>query len=169
MIIPCLVPLKDGHILQPEFFAGLLHQSQQVAVLPISRPAMPAGKYASQTVVRNRLFSLAEGLECAFVAMIDCDNILTDPNALSEAVIALSDCNDLKVVHLRTKAQYTPGHFDIGAMVFKREIVQHVTFVCDNPQECNCEAFGKQIARAGWRQAWLNDNLQGRHLSYVKE
>jgi len=170
MILPCLVPLKDGHLMQPEFISALSVQSQKVAVMAVSRAAVPAGKYASQAITRNRLFSLLENVDCRFAAMLDCDNILTDPDALNDAcIMLLTSASDLKVVHLRMKPRYTPGHFDIGAMVFVKEIIHHIKFTCDNPQACNCTAFGKQVQRCGWRQTWLNDSQQGRHLAYLKE
>jgi hypothetical protein len=169
MIIPCLVPLKDGHVLQPEFYAGLLNQTQQVVIMPVSRPPIPAGKYPTQALVRNRLFTLVEEVECEFVAMLDCDNIVSDPNALSAAIIKLSEASDLKVVHFRFKPRYTPGHFDIGGMLFTKEVIYHITFTCDNPQVCNCTGFSEQIARAGWKQDWLSDDLQGRSMPHIKE
>ncbi len=169
MIIPCLVPLKDGHVLQPEFYGGLLNQTHRVLIVPVSRPVLPSGKYPTQALVRNRLFSLLEDIECDFAMMVDCDNLITDPFAVSAAIFKLSEVSDLKVVHLRTKARYTPGHFDIGAIVFVKEIIYHVTFACDTPKECNCEGFTRAIRRAGWRQDWLNDDLQGRALSHIKE
>lgn len=162
-MIPVLMPLKDGHAIPCEVLNALNRQTMDVTLIPVSRPGF-RNRRAGEALCRNILLSVLGGMGHADLAvMMDRDMVLLAPNAFERACTRLKGDESLKVVHIPCKPGLSNKHFDIGCMVFKREVASKVLF--DVTQEtCCCEALTNHLNECGWRQEYLSDGPMGREL-----
>jgi hypothetical protein len=165
-MLPVLMPLRDGHQIARPVLRGLMEQTVPLSLVPVSRPGF-ANPRAGESLCRNVLLSVLERIGQDVAAMMDRDVILRDPGALEAATIRLAQDPDLKAVHVRYKAGFNPAHFDLGCMVFRREIARAVLFDV-NRSTCCCSALTEHMAALGWKQAYLSTEQQAEEYTYSK-
>jgi hypothetical protein len=97
--------------------------------------------------------------------MTDRDTLLTDSGAVAAAIALLEQDDLLMCVTFRLKASYSYEHYDIGCMVFKREMLGKVAFYSDKG-ECNCDCVKLALHANGYKIRHLSDDHQGKVYSY---
>jgi hypothetical protein len=165
-MVPCLIPLKDGHSIHPDVISGLLRQTVSVSIIPVSRPAV-GGRYESQAITRNRAIQLLpEIAHEGYAMMCDRDTLLTDTAAVEGAITKLGGDDGLKCVHFRLKD--VVSHHDLGCFVFKVDIAPKIAFYASNGGGCNCGSLTKSLEANRWRQDWLDSEKHGSVFLYTE-
>ncbi len=163
------MPLKDGHGISQRVLDGIREQTVELELMPVSRPGSRPNRRAGEAHCRNVLLGVLSRVPDEVLVMMDRDVVLTDPGAVDAAVGRLCSDDQLKVVHIRYKqltANANPNHYDMGCIVFKREVASKVLF--DVTREgCCCNTLTQHLQACGWRQEYLSDELQAESHTYT--
>jgi len=166
-MLPVLIPLRDGHGIARPVLEGILSQNVPLEVVPVSRVGQAGNRRAGEGLCRNILLAVLSKLSSEVAVMMDRDVVLTDSAAFEAACLRLHADELLKVVHLRYKAEAGPEHYDLGAVVFKREVATQVMFDVTS-RVCHCGKLTEHLNSLGWRQDYLSDAVQGQEYTYTR-
>lgn len=162
-MITCLMPIRMGQILPADVLKGLSEQDISVQLL-VEVDRVATGR-ASEAQTRNWLFEEAAGLDDDYFMMMDVDKVLTDPGTVRAAIdkVILSG----QIVHIRMEPAdefFHEEHFDIGAVVLPRGVVERVRLDTSvNEERCCCARFSDALKGTDFSRVWLDDNSHGIH------
>ncbi len=164
MSIPVLMPLRDGQRVAQRVLEGILQQTVDLELVPVSRPGSAPNRRTGEAHCRNVLLGVLSRLPDEVLVMMDRDVVLVDKGAVGAAMLRLGEENQLKVVHLRYK-ESNSSHLDMGCIVFKREVASKVLFDVTR-DGCCCQTLTDHLRVCEWSQEYLNDELQAEHYPY---
>lgn len=155
-----MMPLLDGHTVDPVTLVSLGMQTVPVTLMPVSRPMMeaclvqPGGidRRQCEAFTRNVLRSLvlAQFPDSTVYLSIDSDVLLRDKLVVEDMVNALDEDSSLGAVAAHCREQPARVlddalHTDIGCILIRRYVLEHVSFRVSGG--CCCVGFCQDLAR----------------------
>jgi len=187
MIIPVLIPMKDGHILYPDVYKSILNQTIQLSIIPITRPRLEIDTikgidpniekdichgYLSQAQNRNIAVDSISSYKGDFIVMMDCDTVLLENNVIEKAIEKLSKNKNLGVVHINKRAieikDLELPHYDIGCIIIRTTILRKITFRSETPATCNCISFHNDVTEMGYSSTYNESRQQAKEINTYK-
>jgi glycosyltransferase involved in cell wall biosynthesis len=161
-----LILLKQAGQVVPQPVLDALERQGQVSLHlhVISGERFPTDRNRWDTICRARNRAKSLGTSPA-VMFLDSDVVLPD-KTIEQLVAALQQDAKLAAVaadYLGEAGRQTLGHVGMGATLFRRDVLNRVTFRWEN-QKCECLCCCEDLRRSGWRIEYLSD-LKAMHLN----
>ena len=116
------MPLADGHEIHPSVLNGILKQSIDTILVPLSTPPSK-NKRISEGVSRLRLVLEAARLSASHFCMMDRDRLLISPETFEKAIALSKSFNAMVHVHAEGR---NITHMEIGCIIFPRESLSYL-------------------------------------------
>jgi len=160
-----MIPLKDGHPLQPEVIQGISNQTVPLELLCISRPKKSSDDpylvkkdngVISITVCRNILRETVLKSNEEFFLMLNSDVIFSSPTDVEDMLNFLKENEEFGLVALHTRTDFQlpmlefKFHIDIACSIIRRYVLENIVFHNDDGFRtgvCNCKCLSMDMRK----------------------
>jgi len=136
-MITVLMPLADGHAIHPDVLAGIVMQSVESHLIPISRPELE-NKRVSEAVCRRLLTKYATHPYSVF---LDSDVVFVTRNDIQDAITFMDEHQEVDIGAYNSKRLPPRGHVPIGCAIVRTDRILDYSWPVKH--KCHCLTVGQ--------------------------
>lgn len=162
--------LADGQVIHPEVLKGIVEQTAEIQLLPITRPFECYDEedslrgYKSTCESRNLAKELALKLtNSKYILFLDSDVVMGDPSTVVRMIQLLDRDQTVGACAVHTKQQFLldqvvdneSRHICMACLMIRKEILSSIIFRNIDSNTCNCLYLTRDINDKGYRTKYI--------------